>query len=344
MVETEQLKTAQSQPLKPPWVHRSVAFDISELDNGLLQLLLPNVQSMFRYMRCSESSTKLITSTSIHILKAIMLYATQLYSPAMRHLNVKVIDTNASSTRRGERHVSYPKIYRYIIITCLLPFLHELIKYKASVMEEEIRLDDCEELAPMSVVRHRLARGRQAMILQILMRVTSIVVPPIHLYHHLYHILNPQENQTPSFTMNDNGLSYQYDKSNQGTVERKINFLYAHRKIWFEEFMLTVGILPFDVWRNLPQAMRLSYRRILVQLNVMIPTFLRQKKVLDEGPKDEYSCAICSLEPIVIPYKTSCGHVYCYTCLKSALVDNFHYRCMVCGEKVVSNEPLRIAC
>jgi len=247
MVEIEQLKTSPSQILEPPSVHRGVALDISELDNGLLQLLLPNVQSMFLYMRCSEASTKLVTSTAIHVLKAIMLYTTQLNSPAMQHLNVKVTDTNATSKRGGKRHVIFPKIYRYILITCLLPLFHELIKYKNTMMEEQIRQDDYSENISISGMRRRLARSRQLQIIQIIMQVISIVVPPIQLYHHLYHIFKPQHNQTPSFAMNGNGLYYQYDKSNKGAVERNINFLYAHRKIWFEEFMLTVGFLPIDV-------------------------------------------------------------------------------------------------
>jgi len=344
MVETEQTMAAPFDSLNYPLdVDRGVALDIQELDNGLLHLLLPNVQSMFQYMRCSETNTKLINSAAVHILKAIMIYSTNFYSPAMRHLNVKVMDKSAMSKRRGERHILFPRIYSYILITCLLPLLHELIKYKATIIEEHLRQDTNVEntSTSTSAMQRQLARIRQAKILQILLRVTSIVVPPIQLYHHLRYILKPKEWQTPSFAMNDNGLSYQYEKSNGGEVERNINFLYAQRRIWYEEFMLTIGLLPMDVWKNLPEAMKHSYRRMLVQFKAIIPKKIRRECVSDHGSSDAiYSCAICSLKPIVIPYKSSCGHMYCYTCLRSALVDNSKYRCMVCGVKVTSSKPL----
>lgn len=346
MVETKQTMAAPfDDSLNYPLdVERGIALDIQELDNGLLHLLLPNVQSMFQYMRCSETNTKLINSAAVHILKAIMIYSTNFYSPAMRHLNVNVVEMSAMSQIRGERHMPFPRIYSYILITCLLPLLHELIKYKATIIEEDLRQDTTVEntLTSTSAMQRQLARSRQAKILQILLTVTSIVVPPIQLYNHLRYILNPKEWQTPSFAMNDNGLSYQYEKSNGGgAVERKINFLYAQRRIWYEEFMLTIGLLPIDVWRNLPEAIKLSYRRMLVQLKAILPKKIRKKCIPDHISRDAiYSCAICSLKPIVIPYKTSCGHMYCYTCLRSALVDNSQYRCMVCGVKVASSKPL----
>ena len=346
MVETEQTMAAApfdsfNYPLD---VERGIALDIQELDNGLLHLLLPNVQSMFQYMRCSETNTKVINSAAVHILKAIMIYSTNFYSPAMRHLNVKVAEKRVMSKRRGERHTQFPKIYSYILITCLLPLLHELIKYKATIIEEDLRQDTTVEntSTSTSAMQRQLARSRQAKILQVLLGVTSIVMPPIQLYNHLRYILKPKEWQTPSFAMNDNGLSYQYEKSNGGgEVERKINFLYAQRRIWYEEFMLTIGLLPIDVWRNLPEAIKLSYRRMLVQLKAILPKKIRKKFISDHGSSDAiHSCAICSLKPIVIPYKTSCCHVYCYTCLRSALVDNSQYRCMICGAKVAFSKPL----
>jgi tRNA(Ile2) C34 agmatinyltransferase TiaS len=55
----------------------------------------------------------------------------------------------------------------------------------------------------------------------------------------------------------------------------------------------------------------------------------------------QHSCFICNQTPVVIPYKTSCGHLCCYTCLRMEVLNhNLDYRCRVCGEKIESSRPL----
>ena len=54
------------------------------------------------------------------------------------------------------------------------------------------------------------------------------------------------------------------------------------------------------------------------------------------------SCAICSMDPVVIPYQTCCGHIYCYTCLRHAIFEaagSKNYKCEICGTKVTSSQP-----
>lgn len=51
-------------------------------------------------------------------------------------------------------------------------------------------------------------------------------------------------------------------------------------------------------------------------------------------------CPICGLNPIRVPYVTCCGHVYCYICLRQALIDtDLNLRCYVCNAKVTSSKP-----
>ena len=56
----------------------------------------------------------------------------------------------------------------------------------------------------------------------------------------------------------------------------------------------------------------------------------------------DYKCAICSMDTEAgVPYKTSCNHVYCYTCLRYAMMEAgpMNYNCEICGKKVISSQP-----
>lgn len=364
----------------PPAVDRAVALDIEELDHGLLQLLLPQIQSMFQHMRLSsaESTDKLIHSTAIYILKAMMIYLTQLSSPAMRHLNVRVCENGSCAPRNNHNNNdngSYhntkqspsPRSVRNVIgITCLLPFLQELLMYRYRILQDKLRRgddddhddndDDNGDISEEEQLRLKRGQRRQVMILHIVLRTASIFIPSIQLYHYLSFILNPKNRRirTPSFALNANQLSYEYKDTKDGFVERKVNLLYGYRRVWYEELMLLMSILPVDVWKRFPKTMKRWYRHMLVQIKAMMPNKLLLALVGNKGLNDcsneevvtrdnyaQHSCSICKLRPVVIPYKTNCGHLCCYTCLRVEMLNsNFHYKCLVCGERVESGQSL----
>ena len=313
-----------------------------------------------------------------------MIYATNFHTPAMRHLNVKLVQSSPSLPSRSLLHgrtssssssSSSMRVYRYMAISCLLPLLHQLIKYKVSSLQTQqlhnttINANDHAIAVgdgnhnndSIHIQRHRAA-ARQTKLLQLLLKVTSFIVPPIQLYHYVSYILFKDTNNnapTPSFAMNYNNLQYgrgeEQQREQQRVRERSINFLYAYRRIWYEEFILTMGLLPIDIWAGLPQNIKVLYKRLKVRLQCMLPTGMtttrRREKVAGVsslvGERDGSAsgivihscCAICSLKPIVIPYMTSCGHLYCYACLRLAMSDDLRYRCMICGQRVVSSGP-----
>ena len=56
-------------------------------------------------------------------------------------------------------------------------------------------------------------------------------------------------------------------------------------------------------------------------------------------------CTICKIQPIPIPYITSCNHLYCYTCLRNAVTvaetDEWSlFKCGICGKDVKSSKAL----
>lgn len=62
---------------------------------------------------------------------------------------------------------------------------------------------------------------------------------------------------------------------------------------------------------------------------------------LDLDPSDQSSYTDDPKYPIYIPYQTSCGHIYCYSCIAERIMrtadesdDDQHWACLRCREKV----------
>ena len=49
------------------------------------------------------------------------------------------------------------------------------------------------------------------------------------------------------------------------------------------------------------------------------------------------TCSMCQMENPSIPYIASCGHCYCYLCLRMAVTDNLSFRCVDCGRTIVAS-------
>jgi peroxin-2 len=53
------------------------------------------------------------------------------------------------------------------------------------------------------------------------------------------------------------------------------------------------------------------------------------------------ACPVCAADPITTPYVASCGHVYCYYCLRGSRIDQPSFACFTCGDVISSDRPLR---
>ena len=49
------------------------------------------------------------------------------------------------------------------------------------------------------------------------------------------------------------------------------------------------------------------------------------------------TCSMCHVENPTIPYIASCGHCYCYLCLRMAVTDDLSFRCVDCGRSIVTS-------
>jgi len=48
------------------------------------------------------------------------------------------------------------------------------------------------------------------------------------------------------------------------------------------------------------------------------------------------SCPICGADPIAVPVRASCGHIFCYYCLGATLMESNNYRCELCSTLILS--------
>ncbi|KAJ3124656.1 hypothetical protein HK098_000941 [Nowakowskiella sp. JEL0407] len=98
----------------------------------------------------------------------------------------------------------------------------------------------------------------------------------------------------------------------------------------FEEFMSE--LLPLLNTRSIKQRIqRLLPKRFIRDQSNAVPEdicliCMRNSKSLDVSELSEWR--------IVVPWRTQCGHVYCYYCLKSSLMDDSKFMCLRCGETV----------
>ena len=49
------------------------------------------------------------------------------------------------------------------------------------------------------------------------------------------------------------------------------------------------------------------------------------------------TCSLCHTENPTIPYIASCGHCYCYLCLRMAVMDDLYFHCVFCGKSIASS-------
>jgi len=62
-----------------------------------------------------------------------------------------------------------------------------------------------------------------------------------------------------------------------------------------------------------------------------------------DGNERRYTltCSMCHVDNPSIPYVASCGHCYCYICLRMAVTDDLSFRCLDCGQTIVSSSRVK---
>ncbi|KAL3782109.1 hypothetical protein ACHAW5_007274 [Stephanodiscus triporus] len=83
----------------------------------------------------------------------------------------------------------------------------------------------------------------------------------------------------------------------------------------------------------------LMRKRILSFLGVVEDDESNNDGLTSSSQNNRYSltCSLCHVINPAIPYIASCGHCYCYICLRVAVTDNLSFRCVDCGQTIISS-------
>jgi peroxin-2 len=117
------------------------------------------------------------------------------------------------------------------------------------------------------------------------------------------------------------------------SMARRVSFEYMNRQlVWngFTEFMLFV--MPLI---NVQKLRSMAWQ--LVRCLPLLGTWITSNSTVawhsNEGTK---SCLFCGAEPIHTPYITNCQHLFCYYCIKTALMSDDKLSCPCCGHLITN--------
>lgn len=114
-------------------------------------------------------------------------------------------------------------------------------------------------------------------------------------------------------------------------------FFVRQRQLMWEVVSVFLGSLATSLdWKGLA----LSARLTMIDLSYELRTWLGWKPsavVVPSELTNRCACSACSRISAECPHVASCGHIFCYFCLRSAIdtaeEHGTHYRCPMCGAK-----------
>ena len=95
----------------------------------------------------------------------------------------------------------------------------------------------------------------------------SFIIPPLQLYAFINHLFLKNDgtsSSSPTISMLLSDLHYDSIPNNilRTNNQRSINFTYAQRRLWYEEMVMTVGmVVPLEIWKDLPKTTQRYYSR-----------------------------------------------------------------------------------
>lgn len=113
-------------------------------------------------------------------------------------------------------------------------------------------------------------------------------------------------------------------------MARVVSFEYLNRQlVWSEVSELFLFLLPLLDTRR-------ATGLLLGWTSGLLPP-LRRAPGDKEAAAD--ACQVCSSQPANTPYAPSCGHVFCYYCLRARTEADAGYCCPTCGQAVRGMAP-----
>lgn len=212
----------------------------------------------------------------------------------------------------------------------------------------------------------------QILLVDSILGISDILIPPFRLISYIAYLWGLHS--TPNFGNSLIGWEYaqlsgvQASSDDGEPYQRHANFQYGNRRLMVEEGLRTVSaVLPparntiaqqdgDNGWRRSVEGTAGSEyndrsNRNSTQSSQRRFKWIRQRAlsfmgVVEEEEEEaeqrllcvnnsyELKCSLCQTVNPSIPYTASCGHCYCYLCLRMAVTDDLYYRCVRCRKRI----------
>ena len=251
--------------------------------------------------------------------------------------------------------------------------LHEEFQTTPSTASRQPSLSpNQEQQNERSLIQQRAQKRKtriQRLLVDSILGMSDILMPPLRLITYVSYLwgLCPTPNVGSSMigmeyaSVNDIHYSDSASQSILAPSQRHVNFQYGNRRLMVEEGLRTMAtILPprsnshaQDAFVDRPS--RNDDATVTTQVTQRRRGWIRQRAlsfmgVVEEADEAEtqnthdthcaLNCALCRSVPAMIPYITSCGHCYCYICLRMAVTEDPYYRCVICRKRIDTSSRL----
>lgn len=221
---------------------------------------------------------------------------------------------------------------------------------------------------------HRRATDRksrlQTLLSDLIIGTVDVFLPPLKLISYISYLWGMSP--TPDLGMRLVGWDYASiaESSTEPSTDsgqqyhRHANFHYGNRRLLVEEALRTVSAIipPRDVGGAIDLATTQTQNRDnSISLNAdeiqTVPerhparrgSWFRKRALSFIGVVEEnnhktnddlrcnLNCSKCGVKNPTVPYMASCGHCYCYICLRMAITDDLYFQCLECGKPINSS-------
>lgn len=302
----EQPQTCKDRP------NTSTLLDVHLLDDYLVQLLLPKLTSLFQD---GGAALKQLQWLALPLLRISSLLYSEGQTPATKIIGLKC--TPVGKINNLDDSSWRLRLVVYAVLSTVLPLAYESIVSRWLENSQRVAIDNETEeraFARKKAVHKFIGRTVKMARLACLLACWA------------------ELSSTSSLAMLISRLKFQRSSANNNHQTPQLHVDYAHRRWLHQEAMLAGRVVFAGLWMT-------GAWKPLIQDWITRPLSRLRARLFPFNAAGT-RCAICKSDPIMVPFQTSCGHLYCYTCLFDEAVQTNMVYCRVCSEVIRRARPL----
>jgi len=299
-----------------PSFFASEILDVNKIDDFLVELLIPD------WIRNHLLRLEVHWPVRLDaLLSAFLGFLTIVHSngqtPATRSLGLKLVNKKGASDGESFRL----QLVLYAMMRTLLPHLVDLLVVPTIKRWESTSSGFGEDGRTQR--REALAIRRRKLVANMFHEARRRLIPFLRLS---CLILCWQGSlKSSGLAMFLCGLHYRKER------QTKLHVDYAHRRWIQQEGLATMKSLFAGLW------MLKTWKPLLMEC--FVEPVVRTVSRLQSNRSDQV-CPVCLRLDHHIPFRMSCGHVYCYSCLRKVTKNQRPFRCRGCNKMVQCTQSL----